>query len=94
MENNLIQIDSRHLRSDNIEPVKRLIRRLKKELKIYNEIFYKRYYLLFCDNTKSIEENLHFSTIILAKKHFQDKVNYYNQLLLKRKNKNLKTKEY
>lgn len=87
MENNLIQIDSRHLRSDNIEPVKRLIRRLKKELKIYNEIFCKRYYRKKVDNTKSIEENLHFATIILAKKHFQDRINYYKQLLLKRKQK-------
>lgn len=85
METNAIKIDNRHLRSDNIESVKRLIQRLRKELKIYNEIFYKNYYRKKVDDKKNINQNLHFCVIVLAKKHIQDKIAYYKKVLLQRK---------
>lgn len=87
MENSIINVNNRHVNSDNIKSVKRLIRMLRKQLKIYNEIFYKNYYRKKIDEKKSIHINLHFAAILLAKKHFQDKINYYNQVLLTRKTK-------
>lgn len=90
MKASIVKVSDRHLNSDNIESVKRLIRRLGKELKIYNEIFYKNYYRKKIDDKKSIQVNLHFAATLLAKKHFQDKINYYKQVLLTRKTK-LKT---